>query len=619
MDQLIHHIVSPHIQPSGRPVYQIDIVPTIAMVLGLPIPFSSLGMIIPEVFLPYHEEGEDPKTFEESFENGYSGRVTKDFLTALRINALQIEKYLTTYVRHSGDFPPDVFRSLQSSLNRAIQLHQNSVEKELTSQNELSAVAAAYVSYMKQVKQMCQSVWAKFDDIAIFEGLTLLLLSVFVVPLMLVDIQKGAAILRKALPYGAVCGIAVLALFTNIVHVDLSISGLVPLVLVFLLYCLSATIVVWIMFSSSAIFRVIKDSIRGGVVHFVSSLSILQLLATVIALLYGVAMLSNSFVLYEGDMMAFFIQSLLVCFAMKSFQLEFKDNASVRLNKTTILLVVKTIAPHVATMACVRLVKVFYACRDLQIQDGCVATSFIHALPVAWEFLGWLAKWRMVLSCAAVSLVPVLLLFLTQQSVGGRHLHGSLRYVGKFGFPTAVICVSGFWLLLCSSQSDLEALSPWQHVALPRLVYLISFVTAMLCVVRPLKASRRKVLTMNCEEVPCNNVSDDESTRKNDNVDEKGREELVDGGVQRPRQRRQKSEEEQQFNLIDSSRKSVMDSVFNSPLKSVIPLVTLHLLVSLWIPLALLLNDGIALSAVLMAAQVALTIRSLKETESGIK
>ena len=136
-----------YIQPSGRPVYQIDIVPTVAMVLGLPIPYSSLGMIIPEVFLPYQkeEEGEKggDKRFEDSFNNGYAGRITKEFLIALQVNALQIERYLSTYAKHSGDFPQEVFRSLQNDLHRALQLHQNSLDKELVSQSELTAVATA--------------------------------------------------------------------------------------------------------------------------------------------------------------------------------------------------------------------------------------------------------------------------------------------------------------------------------------------------------------------------------------------------------------------------------------------------------------------------------------------
>jgi phosphatidylinositol glycan class O len=592
------------------------------MTLGIPIPFSSLGMIIPEVFLPYQGSDSDSKNDDESLDDGFSGRVTMDLLVALQENALQIQKYLTTYAKHSDDFPSDTFQSLQGDLNRALELHKKLVEREdiKLSQKELTDTAAAYIGYMKAVKVMCQSIWAKFDDISITEGLILLLLSVILVPLMLVDVESSTSTLRKALPYGAISGLGVtvvLALFSNFVQLELTFSGVISLVLTLSLHSLAASIVIFILFFSPAIFESLKDLFcRQRLLSFVNQLSVLQLLSIAITILYGVAMLSNSFVLYEADMVSFFLQSLLVCFAVRNLQIEFSSETNLVLDRATLNRVAKTVAPHVGAMVCVRLVKIFYACRDLQVQDGCLATTFIHALPVAYEFLGeWLAYSRMALSCTAVVSVPVGFLLLVQRNTGARYLNQWLLYVARYGYLLAVLCVCGFWMLLCLPQTDLEDLSWWKHVTLPRVVYLVSAVAVVLCIAIPFKRGE-KVLTMNCEENPNNNNITSVTSTLNDGA--KNRNEsnfLCESETQGPRLRRLNLHHIQPD---DRFSQDMVSHVLHPSLTELIPLTDLFLLVALWIPVALLLNDSIALSAVIMAAQVALTIKGLKDKEPGI-
>ena len=41
-----------HFPPLHRPVRQVDLVPTLSLLMGVPIPFSNLGTVIYEVFSP---------------------------------------------------------------------------------------------------------------------------------------------------------------------------------------------------------------------------------------------------------------------------------------------------------------------------------------------------------------------------------------------------------------------------------------------------------------------------------------------------------------------------------------------------------------------------------------
>ena len=63
---------SPH-----RSVQQVDLIPTLSLLLGLPIPFNNLGTVIPELF------------WRDSLESIYA--------KALDINARQVHAYLNAY------------------------------------------------------------------------------------------------------------------------------------------------------------------------------------------------------------------------------------------------------------------------------------------------------------------------------------------------------------------------------------------------------------------------------------------------------------------------------------------------------------------------------------------
>ena len=65
-------------------IAQVDFVPTIALLLGLPIPFSNLGTVVPELFnhCPWWEK------------NGTKIQQIYHSIEALRLNAHQIRTYI---------------------------------------------------------------------------------------------------------------------------------------------------------------------------------------------------------------------------------------------------------------------------------------------------------------------------------------------------------------------------------------------------------------------------------------------------------------------------------------------------------------------------------------------
>ncbi|KAF8553125.1 hypothetical protein OG21DRAFT_1414878 [Imleria badia] len=129
-----------------RSIQQIDLVPTISLLLGLPIPFNNLGSIIPEVF----DRGTGKAGIQE----------------ALELNANQIKKYLDTYRASQSGGELDGFWSHLSETWAATQA--------ASSEDSLPALWV----FTRHSLSVCRTLWARFSLPLIGAGLTIIVLSV---------------------------------------------------------------------------------------------------------------------------------------------------------------------------------------------------------------------------------------------------------------------------------------------------------------------------------------------------------------------------------------------------------------------------------------------------------
>jgi phosphatidylinositol glycan class O len=126
-----------------RSIQQIDILPTLSLLLGLPIPYNNLGTVIPELF--WH----DPKG--QSLE------------TALQINAAQIMRFLDTYRSSpSGGELNEGWKNIQSAW--IVTQTSGIGETKLVTLMNFNRVALA----------ACRAMWAQFNPILMSLGLLLL-------------------------------------------------------------------------------------------------------------------------------------------------------------------------------------------------------------------------------------------------------------------------------------------------------------------------------------------------------------------------------------------------------------------------------------------------------------
>ena len=132
-------------------VAQTDIVPTLSLLLGLPIPFSNLGIIIPSLF-------------EEAGLQNVLKNTSK--LHALQLNARQVNRYITEYTQLSNDISSNALNDITNPLFKRNASFSNSnthFSNRALGHDKISLEEHAYLTYLKKIRELCRTVWAKFD------------------------------------------------------------------------------------------------------------------------------------------------------------------------------------------------------------------------------------------------------------------------------------------------------------------------------------------------------------------------------------------------------------------------------------------------------------------------
>ncbi|KAI9267362.1 alkaline-phosphatase-like protein, partial [Sporodiniella umbellata] len=161
-------------------VAQIHLVPTLAYLLQVPIPFGNLGALLPDILVP-----------EEIADNQIRGLLY--MIGQFRINALQVHSYLIHYSKttHQLDFSSELLRPIFKHIYAADDLlfELASDLSFIKATNDLSDIPRAeikdfqiklehilleYDTFLTSSLHYCESIWARFDTGSMAVGIFLL-------------------------------------------------------------------------------------------------------------------------------------------------------------------------------------------------------------------------------------------------------------------------------------------------------------------------------------------------------------------------------------------------------------------------------------------------------------
>ena len=302
-----------------RSIQQIDILPTLSLLLGLPIPYNNLGTVIPELF--------------------WRDRKGRTLESALQINVAQIMRFLDTYRSSpSGGELDEGWKNIQSAwfATQGSGIHD---ETKLVTLMNFNRVALA----------VCRAMWAQFNPILMSLGLLLLGMglcatwSVYSGLSMLVDDWDPWLTKRLVVSFQGAAGGAVLGFLA---HLGLTF------------YWPEANAIDCVIFAGSLLSAV------SLILSTPLNISWSTLKSTpVLLILHTIAFLSNSFTFWEDRVVGFLLVSSIVPYALVGFSAPNK-RLRYRILGFSFLFAV-----------CVRLMSISTVCREEQ-QPYCNVTFY---------------------------------------------------------------------------------------------------------------------------------------------------------------------------------------------------------------------------------------------------
>jgi phosphatidylinositol glycan class O len=145
---------TPPANAKTRPVAQIDLVPTLSLLLGMPIPFNNLGKPIEEAFI------------------GRKGADYENLAIVNRLTAAQIHRYQDEYAKARG--LDESARATSLALWRAANHAWTSLGKSKSNSAQAKTAYEAFGAYQRDTLSVCRALWTRFDIPRMLSGVTIL-------------------------------------------------------------------------------------------------------------------------------------------------------------------------------------------------------------------------------------------------------------------------------------------------------------------------------------------------------------------------------------------------------------------------------------------------------------
>ena len=155
----------------GTKIKQINFIPTLASLFGIPIPFSNLGHIIPDI-LP------------QNLHSKYDVNVLKILTFLLWTNMQQISTYIANYSAVNQD---DFTSSKMAEFNSYFVALQNHKFLRYNRPEHFEQYLNASEHLQKSILKLCESIWVEFDSSAMSRGLIMMLAIVLILTFIVIE------------------------------------------------------------------------------------------------------------------------------------------------------------------------------------------------------------------------------------------------------------------------------------------------------------------------------------------------------------------------------------------------------------------------------------------------
>ena len=442
---------------SIKSVSQVDFVPTLSLLLGIPIPFSNLGKFIPELM---------------TSSSGSSSQMHQllNQVAALKINVDQVFSYLNAYDQTSrGKLPQSSLEDIRGHYEKFQTLTKNSMGPD-----DLEKSVQDGLNFLDDVKNMCRSVWVEFDLNSIVSGIAIFLLQL-ILGVLLTSMPKNCHFTRilssKFLFYLWIAFAVGMIGSVILQHLQIvRVSEDKKIMFAFGCGLFASTMIqgytlLWRL-------RGCISQVLAGESSTQKNRSFGSWFYTLTLVILTVALFSNSYVVDEASVLNFSLISIMISWLWYFRKVSDK---SYDLHVPLVLTLV--------FIGLLRLANVYFRCREEQM-GYCLPTEFhktISTLPkdASYKFY---KDWRFFCSIASV-ILTVGLPHTWLKLSGNLNGYALTVYMASFAPWIMGLSILSFWAL--QGHAFGSKLVPWQQNSLAQYTFGMFAIALLICICQP--------------------------------------------------------------------------------------------------------------------------------------
>lgn len=370
-----------------RFVPQIDLVPTLSLLLGMPIPFNNLGSPIEEAFA------------------GTYGNDVKNLVAVNRLTSAQIKRYQHEYAAARGE---------DHSLSLGSLEFWRAAEQTFGKAKSDAILRSAYDSYRQYQRgtlEICRGLWANFDVPSMIQGVLILFSGLA----LLVFYARGLKVNRTELTSSLLTLAGAGAGLGGAVGGAIGVLGVVDMPII----------------ESSALFAAFGSIVGAAWSIFGSQLSLplpnslwgwLSLIFTVSQ---SIGFASNSYTIWEDEILLFFLSTFGVVAGVSSMRQKATQDRVLGLYHSVLFVLLG------------RLASFSRLCREEQM-PFCRSTYYASAT------LSTSAPWQLAIPFLVTLIIPAVI---KAYYAGSKSYEGTSSLWIGFAFRLGLFITSVFWIL----------------------------------------------------------------------------------------------------------------------------------------------------------------------------
>ncbi|XP_078042673.1 phosphatidylinositol glycan anchor biosynthesis class O [Augochlora pura] len=444
-------------------VNQIDLVSTLASILGTPIPFSNLGSVVLDSL---------PSSTKK-------GNLQDDMWYSLHSmwrNVAQTKKYIDVYSAHSHLFSEEQFQNLEIMYN-----HLMEQMKDVNTIEEFELFIQNSKSYFKLLKDTCSEIWVQFDSSLMLKGLLLMFCTLFFFYLFITGIPESrmsqifqTSYLQYSILVNIITALIIFFLYffdilSEFKNSTFCATGLVSMALLVVLIAKN-----WDVISMSW--------------YDYCKIKKLVYITRVILIITVCCLFSNSYIVEEDNVLSFLLITL-VCLLTFNLKKESSNECYERKPKPFVKSQsksnLKIVIIVIGLLACIsiRLSHYFWRCREEQQQRMCSLFITGKSSSITSNSLE-----RVLLAVTLIVLaLYVTIVRLWLQNCGNLTGFSPSVLVGQYCPVVIGVCMGCYWVLQRLPKFiKVKFVLSWQVSTLPNIVYSLSLVAISILYYRPL-------------------------------------------------------------------------------------------------------------------------------------